>query len=583
VTGKVPELLKGKEVIALDMGTLVAGSKYRGDFEERLKKIMDEIKANKNIILFIDEMHTLIGAGAAEGALDAANILKPELARGELQVIGATTLDEYRKHIEKDSALERRFQPITVDEPNEEEAIEILRGIRDKYEAHHKVEITDEAITAAVKLSHRYINDRFLPDKAIDLIDEAASKVRLDAFTAPPDVKSLEDEIARMAKEKEAAVVAQEYEKAAEYRDKERRLKEELEKQKAQWKNDAINKNQRVTAEEIAQIVSKWTGVPLTKLKEADMERLLNLENLLHQRVIGQDDGVVAVAKAVRRANSGLKNPKRPIGSFLFLGPTGVGKTELARALAETLFDDEDAIVRIDMSEYMEKHSVSRLVGAPPGYVGYDEGGQLTEAVRRKPYSVVLLDEIEKAHPDVFHILLQVLDDGRLTDSQGRMVDFKNTVIIMTSNIGCGGMKGISKLGFSNGLVSEAENEFEKTKNKIMEEVKRVFRPEFINRIDEMIVFHPLNQEHIRDIVSLMLKDLHKRLQEQEMMLVVSEQAKDQLIKEGYDPEYGARPLRRAIQRWIEDVLAEDILRQKFVSGDTVYVNEKDGKLVLEK
>ncbi len=582
VQGKVPEILRDKEIVTLDMGTLVAGSKYRGDFEERLKKIMDEVKKNKNIILFIDEMHTLVGAGAAEGALDAANILKPELARGDLQVIGATTLDEYRKHIEKDAALERRFQPIMVDEPSEEDAIEILKGIRDKYEAHHNVEITDDAIEAAVKLSSRYISDRFLPDKAIDLIDEAASRVRLQAYTAPVDLKSLEEEIAKISKEKEAAVVAQEYEKAAEYRDKEKQLKAQLEEQTKEWKNQANTRTEKVTAEEIAQIVSSWSGVPVTKLKEADAERLLKMEEILHQRVVGQDDAVTAVAKAIRRAHSGLKNPKRPIGSFMFLGPTGVGKSELAKALAESLFDNEDAIVRIDMSEYMEKHSVSRLVGAPPGYVGYDEGGQLTEAVRRKPYSVILLDEIEKAHPDVFNILLQILDDGRLTDSQGRTVDFKNTVIIMTSNVGASNIKGIGKLGFSNGLEEE-KDDFAKTKERMLEEMRRTFRPEFINRIDEIIVFHPLNEEHISSIVDLMMKDLHKRLADKEMKLEFTPEAKEKLIKEGYNPEYGARPLRRAIQRLVEDPLAEELLKGTFVSGDTVVVDVKDEDIVLKK
>ena len=582
VAGKVPEILRNKEIVTLDMGTLVAGSKYRGDFEERLKKIMDEVKKNKNIILFIDEMHTLVGAGAAEGALDAANILKPELARGDLQIIGATTLDEYRKHIEKDAALERRFQPIMVNEPSEEDAIKILQGIRDKYEAHHKVEITDEAIEAAVKLSSRYINDRFLPDKAIDLIDEAASRVRLQTYTAPVDVKSIEDEIAKVAKEKEAAIVAQEFEKAAEYRDKEKKLRNDLDEQTKKWKSEANNNTQKVTAEEIAKIVSSWTGVPVTKLQEADAERLLKMEEILHQRVVGQDDAVKAVAKAVRRAHSGLKNPKRPIGSFMFLGPTGVGKTELAKALAESLFDNEDAIIRIDMSEYMEKYSVSRLVGAAPGYVGYDEGGQLTEAVRRKPYSVILFDEIEKAHPDVFNILLQILDDGRLTDAQGRTVDFKNTVIIMTSNVGASNIKFTGKMGFSNGL-DEEKDDFAKTKERMLEEMRRTFRPEFLNRIDEIIVFHPLNEEHISQIVDLMMKDLRTRLAEKNMQLEFTAEAKEKLIKEGYDPEYGARPLRRAIQRLVEDPLAESLLAGEFTDGDTIEVAVKDDEITLSK
>ena len=584
VSGKVPELLKDKEVIALDMGSLVAGSKYRGDFEERLKKIMEEAKADQNVILFIDEMHTLIGAGAADGALDAANILKPELARGDIQCIGATTLDEYRKHIEKDAALERRFQPITVSEPTQEDAIEILKGIRDKYEAHHNVEISDDAIEAAVKLSSRYITDRFLPDKAIDLIDEAASRVRLQNYTAPADVKALEEEIERLAKEKESAVVNQEYEKAAEYRDQEKQKRDELNKLTEAWKNQTTTETKVVTGEEIANIVSNWTGVPVTKLQEEDTQRLLHMEDILHQRVVGQDEAVKAVSRAVRRAQSGLKNPKRPIGSFLFLGPTGVGKTELARALAEVLFDNEDAIVRIDMSEYMEKHSVSRLVGAPPGYVGHDEGGQLTEAVRRRPYSIVLLDEIEKAHPDVFNILLQVLDDGRLTDSQGRTVDFKNTVIIMTSNVGASNIKTTGTMGFTTD-TSKAEEQaaYDKMKARVMDALKATFRPEFLNRVDETIVFHALEKEHILAIVDLMMKDLHKRLQEQEIALEVSNEAKEKLVEEGYDPAYGARPLRRTIQRLVEDPLAEDLLMGRFQAGDTVKVDvTKDGIALLK-
>jgi len=584
ISGNVPELLKEKEVFTLDMGSLVAGAKYRGDFEERLKKIMDEVKADKNIILFIDEMHTLIGAGSAEGSLDAANILKPELARGDIQCIGATTLDEYRKHIEKDAALERRFQPITVNEPTQEDAIEILKGIRDKYEAHHNVEISDEAIEAAVKLSSRYITDRFLPDKAIDLIDEAASRVRLQTYTAPPDVKALEEEIERLGKEKEAAVMAQEYEKAAQYRDQEKEKREELQRLTDEWKNQTSTKTNVVTEEEIAGIVSNWTGVPVTKLREEDTQRLLRMEEILHQRVIGQDEAVKAVSRAVRRAQSGLKNPKRPIGSFLFLGPTGVGKTELARALAEVLFDNEDAIVRIDMSEYMEKHSVSRLVGAPPGYVGHDEGGQLTEAVRRKPYSIVLLDEIEKAHPDVFNILLQVLDDGRLTDSQGRTVDFKNTVIIMTSNVGASNIRTTGTMGF-NADASKAEEQaaYDKMKARVMDALKATFRPEFLNRVDETIVFHALEKEHILSIVDLMMKDLHKRLQEQGISMDVSAEAKEKLVAEGYDPAYGARPLRRAIQRMVEDPLAEDLLMGRYKAGDVVKVDvTKDGLALLK-
>ena len=584
VAGKVPELLKDKEIITLDMGSLVAGSKYRGDFEERLKKIMDEVKADQNVILFIDEMHTLIGAGSAEGALDAANILKPELARGDIQCIGATTLDEYRKHIEKDAALERRFQPITVNEPTQEDTIAILKGIRDKYEAHHGVEISDGAIEAAVKLSSRYITDRFLPDKEIDLIDEAASRVRLQTYTAPVDVKTLEDEIERLSKEKEAAVVSQEYEKAAQYRDEEKQKRAELEKLTEEWKSQTTTETKVVTEEEIAAIVSNWTGVPVTKLQEEDTQRLLHMEEILHQRVIGQDEAVKAVSRAVRRAQSGLKNPKRPIGSFLFLGPTGVGKTELARALAEVLFDNEDAIVRIDMSEYMEKFSVSRLVGAPPGYVGHDEGGQLTEAVRRKPYSIVLLDEIEKAHPDVFNILLQVLDDGRLTDSQGRTVDFKNTVIIMTSNIGASNIKTAGTMGFSADAAGEEQKAaYDKMKARVMDALKATFRPEFLNRVDETIVFHALEKEHILSIVDLMMQDLHKRLQEQDIKMEVSAEAKEKLVEEGYDPAYGARPLRRTIQRLVEDPLAEDLLQGRYTAGDTVKVDvTKDGITLLK-
>ena len=583
VTGNVPELLRDKEVFTLDIGSMVAGARYRGDFEERLKRVMEEVKKDSNIILFIDEMHTLIGAGSAEGSLDAANILKPELARGDIQCIGATTLDEYRKHIEKDAALERRFQPITVNEPTEEDAIAILKGIRDKYEAHHSVEISDEAIEAAVKLSSRYISDRFLPDKAIDLIDEAASRVRLQTYTAPPDVKALEEEIERLAKEKEAAVISQEYEKAALYRDQEKEKQSELNRMTEEWKNGAAAKAKVVTEEDIAQIVSKWTGVPVTKLQAEDTERLLNMEEILHQRVVGQDEAVKAVSRAVRRAQSGLKSPKRPIGSFLFLGPTGVGKTELARALAEVLFDDEDAIIRVDMSEYMEKHSVARMVGAPPGYVGHDEGGQLTEAVRRKPYSIVLLDEIEKAHPDVFNILLQVLDDGRLTDSQGRTVDFKNTVIIMTSNIGASHIKN-STVGFGSSNSDEANKaEYDKMKSRVMEALKATFRLEFLNRVDETIVFHALEKEHIVQIVDLMMKDLHKRLAEQDITMEVTAEAKAKLVEDGYDHAYGARPLRRTIQRQVEDPLAEDLLRGRYRAGDVVKVDvTKDGVTLLK-
>ncbi len=584
ISGDVPELLRNKEIITLNLSNLVAGSKYRGDFEERLKKVVEEVKQRKNVILFIDELHTIVGAGAAEGALDAANILKPELARGDLQLIGATTLDEYRKHIEKDAALERRFQPIIVGAPTTDEAIDILKGVRDKYEAHHKVTITDAAIEAAVQLSDRYIADRQLPDKAIDLIDEACSKVRLKAYTAPPEVKQLENDIRTYAKEKESAVAAQDYEKAAEYRDKEKAANEKLSAMQGEWKKDQSGKAEEVTAEDVAEVVSNWSGVPVTKLTETESDRLLNMESILHQRVIGQDEAVTAVSKAVRRAHSGLKDPKRPIGSFLFLGPTGVGKTELAKALAEALFDDEDNIVRIDMSEYMEKFAVSRLTGAPPGYVGYEEGGQLTEAVRRKPYSVILLDEIEKAHPDVFNLLLQVLDDGRLTDSQGRVVDFKNTVIIMTSNIGAKEIKGAGGLGFA--TLGEGEDkskkDYDSMKQKVLDAVKKVFRPEFLNRIDDTVVFHALDKKELTEIVGLMLSDLRKRLSDMGLTLTLTEAAQEHISDVGYDPDYGARPLRRAIQNEIEDPLSDAILAKRFDDGATITVDYVDKQIVLK-
>ncbi|MCF6095189.1 ATP-dependent protease ATP-binding subunit ClpC [Microaerobacter geothermalis] len=581
VNNEIPETLRGKRVMTLDMGTVVAGTKYRGEFEDRLKKIMDEIRHAGNIILFIDELHTLIGAGGAEGAIDASNILKPALARGELQCIGATTLDEYRKYIEKDAALERRFQPIQVDEPSAEEAIKILEGLRDRYEAHHRVKITDEAIEQAVKLSDRYISDRFLPDKAIDLIDEAASKVRLSAYTVPPNLKELEQNLEEIKKEKDAAVQSQEFEKAASLRDKEQKLRDQLEQTKRKWKEQQGQTDSEVTAEDIAQIVASWTGIPVNKLKEEETERLLKMEEILHQRVIGQDEAVKAVSRAVRRARAGLKDPKRPIGSFIFLGPTGVGKTELARALAESLFGDEDAIIRIDMSEYMEKHSTARLVGAPPGYVGYEEGGQLTEKVRRKPYSVVLLDEIEKAHPEVFNILLQVLEDGRLTDSKGRTVDFRNTVIIMTSNVGATTIKKGSTLGFTTG---EPNKDYEDMKDKVMNELKSSFRPEFLNRIDEVIVFHSLKEEHIRRIVSLMSEELRKRLREQQIDFTLTDKAEAFLAKEGFDPNYGARPLRRAIQKYIEDKLSEELLQGNVKKGDTLKIDVDDeGRLTVTR
>lgn len=584
IEGKVPETLVEKRVVTLDLSSVVAGSKYRGEFEERLKKVMEEIRQAGNIILFIDELHTLIGAGAAEGAIDAANILKPALARGELQCIGATTLDEYRKYIEKDPALERRFQPIMVNEPTVEEALEILKGLRDRYEAHHRVKISDEALEAAVKLSDRYITDRFLPDKAIDLIDEAASRVRLQTFIAPPDLKDKEQELENIRKEKEAAVLAQEYEKAAELRDKEQRLRQELDDLKQNWQRQ---RNQGegaiVTSDEIAHIVASWTGIPVKKLAEEESERLLKMEEILHQRVIGQEEAVSAVARAIRRARAGLKDPKRPIGSFIFLGPTGVGKTELARALAEALFGDEDAMIRLDMSEYMEKHTVARLVGAPPGYVGYEEGGQLTEAVRRKPYSVVLLDEMEKAHPDVFNTLLQVLEDGRLTDGKGRTVDFRNTVVIMTSNVGANLIKKEASLGFKAGEAEDKRDAYEKMKDKLMDQLKHTFRPEFLNRIDEIIVFHPLEKEHIQHIVDLMLTALNKRLQDFGVQVEVTPAAKEVLVKKGYDPAFGARPLRRAIQRMVEDQLSEELLKGTFALGDTVIVDAEDGRLICRK
>ena len=578
VAGEVPEDLKDIEIFNVDMGGLVAGSKYRGDFEERVKNIIEEVKSKKNVILFIDELHTIVGAGSAEGSLDAANILKPELARGDLQVIGATTLDEYRKYIEKDAALERRFQPVTVDEPTVDDAIEILRGIKDKYEAFHKVEIQDDAIVSAVKLSDRYINDRQLPDKAIDLVDEACSRVRLRHNVAPETIQQMESQLEALGGEMEAAIQAQEFEKAAEIRDNKKRIQEELTTAREAWDKQNKTTHQIVTSDDIAEVVSNWSGVPVTKLTEEDSARLLRLEEILHERVIGQEEAVTAVSKAVRRAHSGLKDAKRPIGSFLFLGPTGVGKTELAKALAEALFDDENAMVRIDMSEYMEKFAVSRLVGAPPGYVGYDEGGQLTEAVRRKPYSVILLDEIEKAHPDVFNILLQVLDDGRLTDSQGRVIDFKNTVIIMTSNLGSQAIMNSKTLGFTSADENQAEADYETMKEKVMDNLKKAFRPEFLNRIDDIVVFHPLTAEELKQIVGIMMKDLRKRLADRDLSITLSDEALDELAKVGYDPEFGARPLRRAIQNQIEDPLADALLAGQYQAGDTIKVALDDDK-----
>ncbi len=582
INGDVPETLRNKRVVTLDLGAMVAGSKYRGEFEERLKKVMEEIRNSGDVILFIDELHTLIGAGAAEGAIDAANILKPALARGEMQCIGATTLDEYRKHVEKDAALERRFQPITVGEPTIEETTLILKGLRDRYEAHHRVKITDEAIEAAVQLSNRYITDRFLPDKAIDLIDEAASRVRLRTTITPPDLKELETQVNKLQQEKEAAIKNEEFEKAAKLRDEEQKIRQKLDDLGNDWKNERGKLEPNVGEEEIAYVVSSWTGIPVTKLQQEETERLLKLEEGLHQRVIGQNEAVEAVSRAVRRARAGLKDPKRPIGSFIFLGPTGVGKTELAKALAESIFGDENAMIRIDMSEYMERHTVSRLVGAPPGYVGYDEGGQLTERVRRKPYAVVLLDEIEKAHPEVFNILLQVLEDGRLTDAHGRTVDFKNTVVIMTSNVGANLIERSTGIGFQAGTDEESDNDYQKMKNKVLEELKRTFRPEFLNRIDEVIVFHALNREEIKSIVDLMVKPVAQQLMERGIQLELSDEAKELLAKDGFDPSFGARPLRRSVQRFIENPLSEELLKGVFEPGIAIKALVKDGQIIFE-
>jgi len=587
VTGNVPEILRNKRIISLSIGSMLAGAKYRGEFEERLKKAIDEVQQHDDMIIFIDEIHTLVGAGATEGAMDAANILKPALARGEFQVIGATTLDEYKKHIEKDAALERRFQPVQVGEPNEEDALEILKGLRDRYEAFHKAKITDEALTAAVSLSSRYITDRFLPDKAIDVVDEAASKVRMKVFSAAPDVKALEDRLNTVKKEKEAAVTSQDFEKAAKLRDEEQSLLKEIGDKKSIAKEKSDQKL-IVTEEDIAAVVAQWTGIPVAKIAEEESATLLHLEEELHKRVVGQDEAVTAVAKAVRRARAGLKDPKRPIGSFLFLGLTGVGKTELARALASSLFGDESAMIRLDMSEYMEKHTVSRLVGAPPGYVGYEEGGQLTDAVRRKPYSVILLDEVEKAHADFFNILLQVLDDGRLTDSQGRTVDFRNTVIIMTSNLGAKALhKNSPELGFLAAKKSDfnvdenKEIEFKEAKKSVMDAVKRHFRPEFLNRIDEMIVFHPLTGEDLKEIVTILMSDVTKRLGERDLQLEITPEAMKLLVKEGSDFTMGARPLKRAIQRLIEDPVSDLILKGDAKEGKIIKADAKDNDLVV--
>lgn len=575
VKDEVPELLSGKQIVALDLTSMVAGTKYRGDFEERIQKAMEEVKEAGNIILFIDEVHTLMGAGAAEGAVDAANILKPALARGEIQVIGATTIDEYRKNIEKDAALERRFQPVTVGEPSEEETVEILKGLRDKYEAHHKVKITDEAIESAVKMSTRYIADRFLPDKAIDLIDEAASKVRLDAFTAPPNLKEMENEIKRIEEEKNSAVRSQDFEQAAELRDKEKSLQKLLDEEKEKWKNSSSHDVKEVTGEDIAAIVSGWTGIPAQQITKEESERLLNLEKILHERIVGQDKAVSSVARAIRRGRAGLKNPNRPVGSFIFLGPTGVGKTELCKTLSEAMFGDENAIIKLDMSEYMEKHTVSKLIGSPPGYVGFEEGGQLTEKIRRKPYSVVLFDEIEKAHPDVFNMLLQILEDGVLTDSQGRKVSFKHAVIIMTSNVGA------SKITDNKQALGFGDNkDVNKTiEDLVMEDLKKTFKPEFLNRVDEIVVFNQLEKDDIVEIARRMLKSLNKRLAEMNIKAEFTDEAISAIADAGFDKVYGARPLRRAIQTKIEDPLSELILENKI--KDTCTVDFKDGEFTF--
>ncbi|MGI6096577.1 MAG: ATP-dependent Clp protease ATP-binding subunit [Dethiobacteria bacterium] len=579
--GDVPEILRDKRVVTLELAAIVAGTKYRGEFEERLRKLMQELRQAGNVIVFIDELHTLIGAGAAEGAIDASNILKPALARGELQCIGATTLDEYRKHVERDPALERRFQPIVVGEPTKEETLEILKGLRDRYEAHHRVKITDEALEAAVRLSDRHITDRYLPDKAIDLIDEAGSRVRIRNYTAPPDLKELEDQLETLRNEKESSVRSQEFEKAAELRDKEQKLKEKIQEMKKKWEKEKVaSDSAEVTEEDVAQIVASWTGIPVKKLAQEESERLLNMEAILHERVVGQDEAIHAVSKAIRRARAGLKDPKRPVGSFIFLGPTGVGKTELAKALAETLFGDEEAMIRLDMSEYMEKHTVARLIGSPPGYVGHEEGGQLTEKVRRRPYSVILFDEIEKAHPDIFNILLQILEDGRLTDGKGRTVDFRNTVVIMTSNVGANFLKKQTSLGFR---PDDEESSYENMKERIMDELKRTFRPEFLNRLDELIVFHALNKDHLKSIVDIMLKEVEQRLKEHGLQMRVTDAAKQKLAEEGYDPAYGARPLRRVIQKRLEEVISEEMLKGEFRSGDTIIVDIEKDKFVFRK
>jgi ATP-dependent Clp protease ATP-binding subunit ClpC len=580
VKGDVPETLKGKQIYTLDLGALVAGSRYRGDFEERLKKVLKEIRTRGDIVLFIDELHTLVGAGAAEGAIDAASILKPMLARGELQTVGATTRDEYRKHLEKDAALERRFQPINVDEPSVAHSIDILKGLRDRYEAHHRVSFTDEALVAAANLSDRYISDRFLPDKAIDLIDEAGSRMRIRRMTAPPDVREIDEKIAEVRMKKESAIDEQDFEKAAGLRDSERQLLEEKQRRERAWKSGELDVLATVDEEEIAEVLSIWTGIPVFKLTEEETEKLLRMEDELHKRIVDQQEAVNAVSKAIRRTRAGLKDPKRPSGSFIFLGPSGVGKTELSKALAEFLFGDEDALVQLDMSEYMEKHTVSRLIGSPPGYVGYEEGGQLTEAVRRKPFSVVLFDEIEKAHPDVFNTLLQILEDGRLTDAQGHQVDFKNTVIIMTSNLGTRDIAKGPGIGFA--VTGDENLTYERMKEKVMEELKRSFRPEFLNRIDEVIVFHSLSRDDVKAIVDLMMKRVREQLKSKDLEIELTDTAKDLLAEKGYDVSLGARPLRRTLQRLVEDPLSEKLLWKEFKAGQTVIVDARDGEISFE-
>lgn len=581
VEGNVPEILSNKRIISLDLTSMIAGAKYRGEFEDRLKNTMEEIRKSKNVMVFIDEIHTIIGAGGAEGAIDASNILKPALARGEIQCIGATTIEEYRKYIEKDSALERRFQPVTVGEPSKEESLKILKGLREKYEKHHNVRITDEALEAAVNLSDRYICDRFMPDKAIDLIDEGASKIRIKSLTSPPEFKHLEEKLTNITNDKEDAVSVQDFERAASLRDEERILKEKLAEMKRSWSNKQSNIQLVVDEDIIASVVSSWTKIPIEKLTEKESERLLNLENILHKRVVGQEDAVKSIARAVRRARVGIKDPNRPIGSFIFLGPTGVGKTELSKALAEAMFGDENSIIRVDMSEYMEGHSVSKLIGAPPGYVGYDEGGQLTEAVRRKPYSIVLLDEIEKAHPDIFNILLQIMEDGRLTDGKGKVVNFKNTIIIMTSNVGAHEIKKQKTIGFNSS--DNTNTEYEKMKENVLEELKKTFKPEFLNRIDDTIVFHKLSDADLDKIMDLMLKSIRERLEHREIYLHFDEDSKKFLLNKGINSAYGARPLRRLIIKEVEDKLSEEILQGNIQIGDKVRVNEIENKLVFSK